>query len=291
MVDWSGLPGGFDASHWNGAIDWGAVAAAQPAFVILKASQGTTVDPMFEVNRRACADRKLTWLPYPFLTTADGPAAVRAFMGAAGDKTVPAALDWERAGVSAAVVEMWIDGLPRTPLAYYGFWPPAAVTQKIARCPRWFAQYPGSPTAPPRIPPWDGKTAITDWSKTWLIWQWTQSGQEPGVRGNIDLDRLACSVEVFRRWYETGVLGPAAGDPPHPPPPPLLISRALSRSTSGGDVGILQKELVAAGFVVKIDRDFGPATEAAVRAFQASRGLPVTGVADLERTLPALAHQ
>lgn len=295
-MDWGSLPRGFDLSHWNGPFDWGKIAATQPAFVIIKATQGTIVDPTFEGNRRECSARGLTWLPYAFLAPADGPSAVRAFTGAVGARGVPAALDWERAGVRASTVEMWIDALSRdggrVPLVYYGFWPPAAVTQKIARCPRWYAQYPGSPTAPPRIPPWDGKTAVTNWSKTWLIWQWTDGGQVPGTGPAAeDLDRLACSAEVFRRWYETGVLGPAAGDPPPPAPPPLLIGRTLSRRMSGEDVGILQRELTAAGFTVKIDRDFGPLTEAAVRAFQASRSLPQTGIADLEVTLPALSKK
>lgn len=49
-----------------------------------------------------------------------------------------------------------------------------------------------------------------------------------------------------------------------------------------GDVGesarLVQEALVAAGYAVSVDGDFGPRTEAAVRRFQADHGLPVDGL-------------
>ena len=66
--------------------------------------------------------------------------------------------------------------------------------------------------------------------------------------------------------------------------------RDLKRGDGGDDVRDLQRRLVAAGFPVGeagADGDFGAGTEAAVRAYQAGAGLPVTGVVDL-RTDAAL---
>lgn len=288
MTDWSALPRGYDFSHWNGTIDWDKVAETKPAFVGLKATEGVRVDPMFEANRRAAADRNLTWVPYPFLRADDDQSAIRTFLSVVSDP-VPAALDWERAGVASEVVERWIDGMARQPLLYYGRWPPAPVTQKIASCPRWYPQYPGRPDAPPKLPPWDGKPT-TNWSDKWLIWQWSDKGQVQGTSdGPDDLDRLACSVDVFRKWYETGVL---ESDAMRPAVPPLLVARVpLLRNMTGSDVGIVQRALVAHSFVVKLDNDLGPKTEAAVAAFQDQRhivAVPRRGAVDAA-TLAALA--
>lgn len=64
--------------------------------------------------------------------------------------------------------------------------------------------------------------------------------------------------------------------------------QTLKLSASGPDVVRLQKQLQKRGFSPgNIDGDFGPGTEAAVRAFQHSEGLLVDGVAG-HRTLTAL---
>jgi len=62
----------------------------------------------------------------------------------------------------------------------------------------------------------------------------------------------------------------------------------LKRGMQGEEVATLQRRLVARGFSPgRIDGDFGPGTDAAVRAFQASEGLLVDGVVGA-RTLAAI---
>lgn len=56
---------------------------------------------------------------------------------------------------------------------------------------------------------------------------------------------------------------------------------------SGAPVTGVQYLLRAQGFPVAVDGVFGPATEGAVRDFQAARGLPVNGIVD-ERSRPLL---
>ena len=69
------------------------------------------------------------------------------------------------------------------------------------------------------------------------------------------------------------------------------ITRLLRRGHSGEDVNELQQLLMQAGFDPgTVDGVFGPGTESAVKAFQASRGLLVDGIVG-RQTLAALAAQ
>jgi hypothetical protein len=55
---------------------------------------------------------------------------------------------------------------------------------------------------------------------------------------------------------------------------------ALDKGSSGDEVIWLQQHLASQDATVGVDGDFGPLTDAALRRFQASRGLPATGVTD-----------
>ncbi|HEY3019730.1 MAG TPA: peptidoglycan-binding protein [Solirubrobacteraceae bacterium] len=57
-----------------------------------------------------------------------------------------------------------------------------------------------------------------------------------------------------------------------------LGDRPLRPGDRGHDVRVLQAFLQARGLPATVDGDFGPATAAAVRAFQRSAGLPASGV-------------
>ncbi len=77
-------------------------------------------------------------------------------------------------------------------------------------------------------------------------------------------------------------------------PPSVAAPRAtLQRGSTGNGVLSMQRKLAAKGFLTAAQLAtgpgiYGPRTEAAVRAFQSSRGLPGTGVAG-PQTLAALA--
>ena len=63
-------------------------------------------------------------------------------------------------------------------------------------------------------------------------------------------------------------------------PEDLAFERPYRRRESGRRVRLVQEWLCLHGFHVKIDGDFGPATEAALTRFQREVGLPVTAVVD-----------
>ncbi|MBI5190743.1 MAG: peptidoglycan-binding protein [Nitrospirae bacterium] len=60
----------------------------------------------------------------------------------------------------------------------------------------------------------------------------------------------------------------------------LVFNGPVKRDDRGAKVAQVQEWLCLNGYQVKIDKDFGPATELAVRRFQKSNRLPETGTVD-----------
>ena len=101
----------------------------------------------------------------------------------------------------------------------------------------------------------------------------------------------ASSRVMVRLEYGDNAVPPGIEWPPRPPggppidPPegsPGLLETAapLAIGDEGDEVTQLQETLNDAGSALALDGDFGPATQSAVRTFQARRILPVTGWVD-----------
>lgn len=82
-----------------------------------------------------------------------------------------------------------------------------------------------------------------------------------------------------RRAYLTKAKALAAGLASRSAEPPGGGLAVLHRGSEGSAVALLQQRLSALGYPVALDGDFGPATELAVRHFQAAAGLDADGVA------------
>lgn len=291
---------GADVSHYQTNLDMGQLYDDGVRYIVPKVAENGRADPLWAQNcKEAEAHGILVAGGYVYLRPGDDDAVIARTLDLLGP--VPLALDYEQGGVMQATVDRWVksyeDRAQREGLAYYGLYPPDEISDLFAAWPRWFPQYPGNAAAAPRLPFWDGSSPVSDWRKQQLIWQYSGTGRLPGVTGQIDLNRLACPIELLKAWVETGK---GAWDgvapfpvPAHPAEPAPAIgglgTRDLYLHATGDDVAELQTLLNKLGAGLDVDGDDGPATVAAVKAFQASHPpLTVDGWAGVKETIPAL---
>lgn len=123
------------------------------------------------------------------------------------------------------------------------------------------------------------------------------NGTPLGTDGVFDVD-VAAAVRAFQRTYDLPVTGIADKATrvalARPPVPDPLADNVLKPGEQGPTVVRIQQQLTAQGFRgldgkrLGTDGQYDADVTAAVRAFQASHGLPVTGIAD-KATRVALA--
>ena len=191
---------GIDVSHWQGAVDWRAVAGAGYRFAFVKATEGRSrVDPAFARNRREATAAGLAVGAYHFArpdrSPGDALAEANAFLRVAEPSAgglVPV-LDLEASGSLGpdrlqAWVRTWLDRVRSAtgvrPAIYAGptFWRVhMANTTDFVSYPLMLADH----VTPPTVP-------ANGWSGLgWTIWQWSICGRVPGVSSDcVDLDAL-----------------------------------------------------------------------------------------------------
>ncbi len=106
---------------------------------------------------------------------------------------LPPALDLEdNGGLDPVALAQWVTDwmaevtgrTGRTPVIYTraSFWAESmANTTQFAAAPLWVASYTTDPEPGPAFGGWP----------TWTMWQWSSTGQIPGVPAAVDQDRLA----------------------------------------------------------------------------------------------------
>ena len=234
-----------DVSHHQGAIDWPRVRAAGIELAILKATEGTTfVDSRYRSNVAGARAAGLIVGAYHFgRPGSSGPADAEAeaahFLRVTAQQGRPDfyVLDIEDDRVPAgrrlgAWMIAFLHEVERTtkriPWLYsYGpYWREhGSSDQDWRRYPWWLADY--SPP-PAQVAPW-GRPSL---------WQYTSSGNVPGIAGRCDRNLFDGSAGDFRR-----LIGIAGGAPPQPAPPPLdpptdhgdNMKRIPVRITTDGD--------------------------------------------------------
>lgn len=189
IVTRQGFINGIDVSHNDGDINWAAVAAQGVQFAWIKATEGNDFkDPAFAKNVAGALAHGVRPYAYHFFIPGDNPAdqANNFLSVVSGSGVRAAAVDLETKGLDYAIaatdpagtnVQEFLDlistlGLPLFVYATKSFlgqyYPQAGF---LASFGRWVAKWTdGQPT------------------DTWAFWQWTDSGQVPGISGDVDLD-------------------------------------------------------------------------------------------------------
>lgn len=208
--------GVIDVSHYNGAIDWPAVAAAGITLAFVKASEGASlVDPRFAANSAGAEGAGILVIPYHFINLGDPVAQARHFIAAAGlGRGAPAMLDWETACGAASLVtigEAVAAATARDPIGYYGRAQLPRAEPTLSRWPLMLPEYPRGNrpgqyatlvAAPPGLPP--GRPA----SRPYDFHQYTPAGHVPGISGPVDRSIWVGTRDELRRWHASGQTSP-----------------------------------------------------------------------------------
>ena len=205
------LPG-IDVSHWQGAIDWSAVAGDGVTFAFIKATEGGDyTDPRFAANWAGAQRAGVLRGAYHFFrpqTDAMAQAAhfLRAVPFTRGD--LPPVLDVEVTDgrsmeAVAAGVRTWLQEVERAtgrrPIVYTraSFWTAQMGTQ-FGGYPLWVAHY---GVSQPNIPAgWGG----------WAFWQHSDAGRVAGITGGVDLNWFNGGRAELESFATTGQLPAAA---------------------------------------------------------------------------------
>lgn len=186
---------GIDLSHWNTVTNYDAVAKNN-SFVILKASEGnSSSDTTYQPRYHAFHARNVKVGAYHFARGTSGASEVTNFLHAIRgtrpsiialdiEVVFPNTVDWCARFMSTVLTETGI-----TPHLYINpSYLKRYVWDKIAnKYPLWLAAY--RPSIPKDIAPWDHVS----------IWQYTSTGKQPGVTGNVDCDTMYIKDETVAR--------------------------------------------------------------------------------------------
>lgn len=197
--DQAPLPG-IDVSHFQGEVDWRAVAAAGVRFAFIKATEGLDdIDPRFVQNWQQSRAAGLLRGAYHFLhPNLDARQQAAHFLSVVtlDDDALPPALDVEVTnGVDPATlkacIETWLAtveaALGCKPVVYTdpSFWR-QNVGADLSAYPLWLACYATAPDVPP------------SWQR-WTFWQHSESGSVDGIAGLVDLDYCQLSNDQLRQ--------------------------------------------------------------------------------------------
>ena len=229
---------GIDVSHYQGTVDWHAVAASGRRFGICKATEHTSVDALFKANWAGIAAAGLHRAAYHYCHPGeDAIKQASAFEGVVRAQATDLLIaDFETTdGQSKAACQTWLDTFLHELARLSGFmpvlytsplWFDGAVADPghFAAWPLWVADY----RAAPRLP-----TGF----KTWALWQYSSSGTVPGVGGRCDVNRFAGGETALAALFHQSVAPPC--------PTPVLAHQLLEGelvATIDFPVGPLDKD-------------------------------------------------
>ena len=211
---------GIDVSHHRGEVKWKKVINSGVSFAIVKATDGGTFfDPRFDDNWSAMRRAQVIRGAYHyFRPDVDPVVQAHHYLWAVGDilheSDLPPVLDFEaypknvyedfkklKLSKRIKMVKQWLttvsDATGRLPVIYTNqhSWQYAMNdTEEFTYCPLWIANY---GVSKPYLPAnsWGGQG--------WLIWQFSSSGEVPGVNGGeppVDLNIFHGKLQDIKDW-------------------------------------------------------------------------------------------
>lgn len=283
---------GIDVSHYQGDVDWFAVAQGGLSFGFAKATEGaSTVDDRFVHNWRGIQEAGLFRGAYHFGRPGRDPEAQAAHfasvVGTLGFRDMPPVLDLEESdGHSAEDVLAWArafttraEALFERRLIVYtgGFWRFQLGNRNdpfFTARPLWLAAYGKNPVVP------------ASW-KAWTFWQYSDGRYNdpitiPGVRGPVDQSVFESDTDALSTFCSGAMLDGDVVGPATPPTdsswPGIFLVWPHVPPVSGDAVKKWQTRVGEVGFPVDVDGVYGPESKRACRAFQKEHGLVADGI-------------
>jgi GH25 family lysozyme M1 (1,4-beta-N-acetylmuramidase) len=191
---------GIDVSHWNGFIDWDAVAASGRTFAFVSVGDGSFIDPRFTQNWNNAKAAGLYRGVYQYFRASGDPIAqadiVIDRVGRLGRGDLPVVLDLEEldgesGATTAARALAWMrhieQGTGKTPILYINVstWLAIGSPNFLASYPLWLASW---GVSCPDVP--------SGW-RTWKFHQYSATGRVPGIFGDVDLNRFNGPLSVL----------------------------------------------------------------------------------------------
>lgn len=196
---------GIDVSHYQGEIDWAAVAHDGIAFAFIKATEGTTVvDERFATNWAGAGKADVARGAYHFFRpTLSGADQARHFLSHVtyrpGD--MPPVLDLEVTDDATAAV------IRREALAWCKAVEDAwGVKPIVYTLPHYADSYLDGALSPYRL--WVVDLGLRLWPadskgwQRWTFWQHSHHGSVAGIEGDVDLDVFNGSEADFQHFLE-----------------------------------------------------------------------------------------
>ena len=204
---------GIDLSAWNTVTDWVQVGKAGLSFAFIKATEGNGYEADYKSHWEGAGSIGLLRSNYHFHRAAvSGTLQADYFLKRATKGELPPVVDFEDAEglkLSNITGATMLDNLRACleriesawdclPIVYSGLWfiqaclneSPNYNPRWLTKYPLWIAHYTHNPDVPPLKPAW--------WD--WKFYQYTSSGQVPGISGRVDMNVFAGTVEELRTW-------------------------------------------------------------------------------------------
>lgn len=188
------LYNGIDVSSYQGDIDFNRVKASGIDVVYIKAGEGGNLtDPNFQTNYERAKRAGLIIGFYYYvtaLTTNEARQQAKEFYDLIKDKSVLArpAMDYENFDglekedvndISLAFLEELERRIGVTPMIYSDAYSAQSIwDDRFALFPLWLADYSRRDEFPSDITTWE----------SWTGFQYTDTGEVPGIRGNVDMN-------------------------------------------------------------------------------------------------------